>query len=61
MTHASRYLVITPLPGTWPRRLPFPSYHPSHHRVISLHQVRDLVRAHFGPDRFQYVYHIDQV
>ena len=29
-------------------------------KKISIHQVRDLVRAHFGPDRFQYVYHIDQ-
>ena len=29
-------------------------------KKISIHQVRDLVRAHFGPERFQYVYHIDQ-
>ena len=27
----------------------------------SIHQVRDLVLKHFGPDRFHYVYHIDQV
>jgi hypothetical protein len=26
----------------------------------SIHQVRDLVLQHFGPDRFHYIYHIDQ-
>ena len=29
-------------------------------KKISIHQVRDIVRAHFGPERFQYVYHIEQ-
>jgi hypothetical protein len=27
----------------------------------SIHDVRDLVLKHFGPERFHYVYHIDQV
>lgn len=27
----------------------------------SIHDVRDLVLSHFGPDRFHYVYHIDQI
>jgi hypothetical protein len=27
----------------------------------TIHDVRDLVKRHFGPDRFHYVYHIDQV
>ena len=26
----------------------------------SIHDVRNLIREHFGPDRFHYVYHIDQ-
>jgi hypothetical protein len=26
----------------------------------SVHQIRDLVLSHFGPDRFHYIYHIDQ-
>ena len=26
----------------------------------SIHEVRDLVLKHYGPDRFHYVYHIDQ-
>ena len=26
----------------------------------TIHDVRDLVRRHFGPDRFHYIYHIDQ-
>lgn len=26
----------------------------------SIHDVRDLIKKHFGPDRFLYVYHIDQ-
>lgn len=26
----------------------------------SVHQVRDLVLQHFGPDHFQFIYHIDQ-
>ena len=26
----------------------------------SIHDIRDLVLRHFGPDRFHYVYHIDQ-
>ena len=45
--------MATAPPVTWLSPLSSP--------VISLpHQVRDLVRAHFGPDRFRYVYHIDQ-
>ena len=27
----------------------------------SIHDVRDLVLKHFGPEKFHYVYHIDQV
>lgn len=26
----------------------------------TIHDVRDLIKKHFGPDRFHYVYHIDQ-
>ena len=26
----------------------------------SIHEVRDLLLRHFGPDRFHYIYHIDQ-
>ena len=26
----------------------------------SIHQIRDLVVAHFGQERFDYIYHIDQ-
>jgi hypothetical protein len=29
-------------------------------KKISIHEVRDMVREHFGPDRFRYIYHIDQ-
>jgi len=26
----------------------------------SIHDVRDLIKSHFGPDQFHYIYHIDQ-
>ena len=26
----------------------------------TIHEVRDCVLGHFGPDRFHYIYHIDQ-
>ena len=26
----------------------------------TIHDVRDLIKKHFGPDRFHYIYHIDQ-
>lgn len=26
----------------------------------TIHQIRDLILQHFGPDRFHYIYHIDQ-
>jgi len=29
-------------------------------KLSTIHNVRDLVRSHFGPDRFHYIYHIDQ-
>ncbi|CAE8670279.1 unnamed protein product [Polarella glacialis] len=29
-------------------------------KKTSIHEVRDLVLQHFGPDRFKYIYHIDQ-
>ena len=29
-------------------------------KKTSIYEVRDLVLQHFGPDRFQYIYHIDQ-
>eukprot|EP00966_Prymnesium_polylepis_P011552 265922-Prymnesium_polylepis.1 len=29
-------------------------------KKTSIHEVRALVLAHFGPDRFHYIYHIDQ-
>ena len=29
-------------------------------KKASIHQVRDVVLSHFGPDQFHYIYHIDQ-
>lgn len=29
-------------------------------KLSTIHDVRDLIKKHFGPDRFHYIYHIDQ-